>query len=367
MALENFNPSTLLQDWTPEKYSPSHNTKTFSESMITAFDISTPDTYTYRAQGETTLATTQKAIAAKRTNGLHNWYHHKDALTLVMAQPTPPEISGYISLFNPSLSLPKALNSFRANAKPGTVRYHIGLHLSEHYLNKATSGLIPSKKPRHHVNPYFDIWAYACEELEWAGPWPNTTYTKTSHHMLPVLYHHFGCVVPSYAALYVLAKLAQPAKPSKEPVRPILDVGSGGGYWSFMLRNFPVEGQMKELDVRAVDNGTSEYRVMWVEDTVRMDGVEYLEKNGNGKGCVLLLVYPQATGDFTAPILKKFEGDAIVVAGTQNANGFTAFQHCIIDDWVEKHLPAFEITLRMPLPSFPGKDEALFVFQRRKT
>jgi hypothetical protein len=184
--------------------------------------------------------------------------------------------------------------------------------------------------------------------------------------MLPVLYHHFGCVVPSYAALHVVAKLGQPGKPSKEGVRPVLDVGSGNGYWSFMLRNFPLEAQMKELDVRAIDNGTSEYRVMWVDDTIRTSGLDYLAKHDNGKGCVLLLVYPQATGNFTAPILTRFEGDAIVVAGTQNGNGFTAFQDCVVDDWVEKNLPAFELTLRMPLPSFAGKDEALFVFQRKK-
>lgn len=133
-----------------------------------------------------------------------------------------------------------------------------------------------------------------------------------------------------------------------------------------MLHHFPLDQQMKALDVRAVDNGTSEYRVTWVSDTVKQDGVAYLSQNENGKGCVLLLVYPQATGDFTAPILEKFEGDAIVVAGTQNGNGFTAFRDEVVDQWVEKHLQAFELTLRMPLPSFAGKDEALFVFQRRK-
>lgn len=173
-------------------------------------------------------------------------------------------------------------------------------------------------------------------------------------------------MVPSYAALYTIAKLAQPAKPSKEPIRPILDVGSGNGYWTFMLRNFPLDAQMKALDIHAIDDGTSEYRVTWINDTIKIPGLDYLAKHDNGKGSVLLLVYPQATGDFTAPILKKFEGDAIVVAGTQNANGFTAFQDCIVDEWVEKNLPAFELTLRMPLPSFAGKDEALFVFQRKK-
>jgi hypothetical protein len=184
--------------------------------------------------------------------------------------------------------------------------------------------------------------------------------------MLPIFYHHFGCVVPSYAALHVIGKLAQPAKPSKESVLPILDVGSGNGYWSYMLRNFSV-GEMKSLNVRAIDNQLSEYRVSWVRDTIKSDGLTYLQKEvDNGKGCILLLVYPQATGNFTGPILKAFEGDTIVVAGTQNGNGFTGFQDQVVDEWVEKNLPAFRLTLRLPLPSFAGKDEALFVFQREK-
>jgi hypothetical protein len=174
--------------------------------------------------------------------------------------------------------------------------------------------------------------------------------------------------VPSYSALHVLAKLAQPQKPASEPVRPILDIGSGNGYWTYMLRHFPIShiGATKPLDVRAIDNAVSEYRVSWVQDTINMDGKEYLQKNGGGKGCVLLLVYPQATGDFTGPILKAFEGEYIVVAGTQNGNGFTGFRDVVVDEWFSKNVPAFELVLRMPLPSFAGKDEALFVFQRRK-
>jgi hypothetical protein len=110
----------------------------------------------------------------------------------------------------------------------------------------------------------------------------------------------------------------------------------------------------------------SEYRVSWVRDTIREDGVAYLNGNDGGMGCVLLLVYPQATGNFTGLVLKAFKGDSIVVAGTQNGNGFTGFQDEVVDGWVERNLPEFELTLRMPLPSFAGKDEALFVFQRRK-
>lgn len=132
-----------------------------------------------------------------------------------------------------------------------------------------------------------------------------------------------------------------------------------------MLRNLALEGAMLPLQVRAVDNGLSEYRVTWVSDTIKLDGVRYLKENNAGRGCVLLLVYPQATGGFTESVLRAFEGDSIVIAGTQNGNGFTAFQHMVVDEWMDKNLPAFELVLRMPLPSFAGKDEALFVFQRR--
>ena len=230
-----------------------------------------------------------------------------------------------------------------------------------------------SRQDRTHKNPYYALWTYSCVELEWAGPTPSTHLTRFSHHILPVFYHHFGCVVPSYAALHVLAKLAMPDRPSKEAVLPILDIGSGNGYWSYMLRRFDISGLngggsavSKGLDVRAVDSQASEYRVYWVRDTIVKDGVDYLKGIKGGKGCVLLLVYPQATTDFTGPVMRAYEGDTIVVAGTQCRNGFTGFTDVVVDEWVEKNLPAFELTLRMPLPSFAGKDDALFVFQRKK-
>ena len=239
-------------------------------------------------------------------------------------------------------------------------------HLASRFLN-TTSGILPSKKDRQHKNPYLSLWTYSCYELEWSGPLPSTRFTQISHHILPLFYHHFGCIVPSYAALHVIAKLAQPAKPSKENVLPILDMGSGNGYWTFMLRNFPIAdiNGAKALDVRAVDNQLSEYRVSWIRDTIKQDGRDYLKENAWGQGCVLLLIYPQATGDFTGSVLDAYQGNTIVVAGTQNANGFTAFQDQIVDEWILKHLSTFTLTLRMPLPSFAGKDEALFVFQRK--
>ncbi|KAF1838940.1 hypothetical protein BDW02DRAFT_306595 [Decorospora gaudefroyi] len=370
MALKNFNPDTFLENWSAEKYSPTHSGKPFAQCIGEAFDIPPTDKYVYRAQAETTLGITQRAINAKRNHGLHGWYHDDEGNPHDPQYPSSEEITAYTTLFSPTLNLQSALKDWALNAKADTLRKPISNHLHSHFhpQENLPGGLLPKKKARQHTNPYYDLWTYTCHELEWAGPLPSTTHTKISHHMLPIFYHHFGCIVPSYAALHVLAKLAQPTRPSKEDVRPILDIGSGNGYWTYMLRHFPIEqlGGAKKLHVHAIDNQVSEYRLTWIRDTIKTDGLAYLRQNAGGKGCVLLLVYPQATGEFTGPILQAFEGDCIVVAGTQNGNGFTAFQHQLVDEWVAENLGAFELILRMPLPSFAGKDEALFVFQRRK-
>jgi len=57
-------------------------------------------------------------------------------------------------------------------------------------------------------------------------------------------------------------------------------------------------------------------------------------------------------------------GDTIIVAGTQNANGFTAFAKETIAEWMAREMPDFEKILQIPLPSFAGKDEALFAFRK---
>ena len=61
------------------------------------------------------------------------------------------------------------------------------------------------------------------------------------------------------------------------------------------------------------------------------------------------------------------EGDTVVCAGTQNANGFTGFATETIAQWMAREMPEFEKIVQIPLPSFAAKDEALFVFQKKKS
>jgi hypothetical protein len=78
MALKSFNPDTLLENWSDEKYNPIQSGKPLAQCVREAFGIPSSDSYVYRAQGETTLDITQRVIAAKDANGLHDWYHDDD-------------------------------------------------------------------------------------------------------------------------------------------------------------------------------------------------------------------------------------------------------------------------------------------------
>jgi len=165
-----------------------------------------------------------------------------------------------------------------------------------------------------------------------------------------VFYHHFGCVCPSFEALETIRVLGKG--------RGVVEVGSGNGYWAYMLRRLGMK-------VAAVDNGDSVWRTMWIGDTVKQDGAKYLAGKCGAKDEVLLMVYPQVSTHFTRSVLEAYKGSMIVIAGTQNANGFTAFRDEVVDAFVQREMPQFEKVVQTPLPSFAGKDEALFVFERK--
>ncbi len=161
---------------------------------------------------------------------------------------------------------------------------------------------------------------------------------------------HFGCVVPSFEGLEVIKQAARGKR--------ILEIGSGNGYWAYMLRRHGVS-------VTAIDNMQSEYRTSWIGDTMISDGERYLKAEKGAKDDVLLLVYPIVGSDFTSKILQAYSGDTICVAGTQNRNGYTAFKDQMIDEHVTTEKVGFQKIVQIPLPSFAGKDEALFVFERQ--
>lgn len=340
----------------------------FAGAIREYFGIPATDAYVYHAITSVTLPQVQHVVSLGAANGLHAWYSPDSPDSPDSPAPLDPpprqDIEAYTSLFAPHTLTPSALKALAANAKKGSIRASVAAHLaSQRYIHPgAPSQLhVPKRKPGAKdvpPNPYFDFWAWSCRSLEWAGPCPESERRPQSHHVLPVLMHHFGCAVPSYEGLEVLRTVAAG--------RRVLDVGSGNGYWAFMLRAHGVA-------VAPVDSAQSEWRANWVGDTAVADGARFVAREAKGgEDAVLLMVYPVVgggagggvEGGFTRDLMGAYRGDTVAVVGTQNHNGYTSFRGATFDEYMKREQLAWTKVVQIPLPSFAGKDEALFVYQR---
>jgi hypothetical protein len=312
------------------------------------FNLPENDEYVYHATASVTLEQVQKAIIAGNAHGLHDWY--LDPEGKAVGHPSQSDVEAYIALFDPSKNAANTLKGFASNAKKNSIRKGVAENLlSKRHLDPSLA--VPKRKTPY-PNPYFDLWAWSCRNLEYCGPDAHTASVKTSHHILPVFMHHFGCVCPSYESLQIIKNVCRG--------KTILDIGCGNGYWTYMLRK---EG----LDVLGIDSAQSRYRTCWIGEVVFEDGLASLKKRQGGKNDALLLVYPITANDFTGSVLQAFKGDVICVVGTQNGNGYTCFRDQTVDEWMERERPEMDMLGRVPVPSFAGKDEALFVWRRRRS
>jgi hypothetical protein len=363
----DFEPAQLFEDRGLLDSARAHLLKDdFKSAIITAFQLSEGDDYEYHATATVTLSQVQTAIDAGSAHGLHDWYLNGDSQPI--GHPPESDISAYIQLFDPSKVAANSLKGFAANAKKNSLRAAVAQHLlSRRFVHASVPSPLKQKTP--HANPYIDFLSYTNTTLESCGPSPNSHLLRTSHHVLPVLMHHFSCVCPTYEALALIASFTKPIPAStksspKPPPRTILDVGSGNGYWTYMLRRAPFLS-----DVIPIDNMQSRWRTTWVPDTLVTDAVAFLKKRSSElqKNDVLLMVYPVTAGEFTARVLAEFGGDVVCVVGTQNGNGYTGFKGEMVDEWFSRERgDSWELVVRVPVMSFPGKDDALFVFRRRE-
>ncbi|KIY01983.1 uncharacterized protein Z520_02121 [Fonsecaea multimorphosa CBS 102226] len=389
----------------------------FRAAITTAFELPAGDNFTYHATASVNLAQAEAAVRAGRKNGLHAWYVEAadtsgagstdaagqsgdgdgdgDERTIpgqpslrISGYPPPSDIQAYISIFDPTKSAANSLKSLAANAKKGSLRAGVAEYLlKKRHLDPSIT--VPKFKPlptagggggggnaaqqdgsdgkkqqQQHENPALEFWAYSCMALEFAGPNVHTAQVKMSHHLLPVYMHHFGCVCPSWEALQVIAKLAasitKTGNGGSGGKGAVLDMGSGNGYWTHLLR------RLGTVSVTAVDSGQSRWRTVWIPDTQVSDGVSYLRKRAGCPDSLLLLVYPIVGGEFTRKVLDAYAGDVVCVAGTQNGNGYTGFKDVMVDEYMAREKPRWDKVAQVALPSFAGKDDALFAFRRRR-
>lgn len=335
----------------------------FAGAIKLYFQLPKDDKYVYHAITAVTLPQVQHVVSLGGANGLHSWYSSLVTTPTALDPPPKPDIDAYTTIFLPNTLTTSALKALASNAKKGSIRSSVAAHLlAKRYLHPAASQLQIGKKKATAkdvpANPYFDFWEWSCKNLEWCGPCPEAEKRPQSHHVLPVLMHHFGCAVPSYESLEILRIVADG--------RAVVDMGSGNGYWAFMLRQHGV-------DVKPVDNAQSEWRANWVSDTTITDGPKWLTKNSaGGKDLVLLMVYPVVgggagggvEGGFTRDLMKVYQGDTVAAVGTQNRNGYTSFRDMTFDEYMAREHSQWTKVVQIPVPSFAGKDEALYIYQR---
>lgn len=356
IGASNFDPDRLSTDG--DLQSTIHEVlakNDLAEAIRRAFSLSKKDSYKYRATTTVTLEQVQSAVNAGPANGLHAWYPREElsdandgSTRKVLHYPPRTDIMSYVKLFDPSKPGANLLKGFKANAKKNSLQAGVAEHLtSKRYV---VDGIVVPRNKKGHPNIYSDFWAWSCFSLQWTGPDANSAQSHTSHPVLVIMMHHFGCVCPSYESLELIKAVSSG--------KTILDVGSGNGYWTYMLRRHGCE-------VLAIDNAQSDWRTLWIADTVKEEGVRYIKKRPKfAADDVLLLVYPVVGLDFTTSILNAYNGNTICVAGTQNSNGYTAFKNETIDEWMARERPDFEKLVQVPLPSFAGKDDALFIWRR---
>lgn len=359
IGVATFDPEKLLSDQeTHDKVRLALNENKLADAIRAAFSLSNKDKYTYHANASITLDQAQAAVDAGGANGLCAWYPSEEvfkdengAERRKLSYPTPTEVQNYINVFDPRKSAGNMLKGLQANAKKDSLQAGAAENLLGKRYVDPEAGLVVSKAKKGHPNVYADFWAWGCMMLRWAGPNAMSGQTTISHHVLIIFMHHFGCVCPSYESLEILRAVAKG--------RTVLDVGSGNGYWTFMLRRLGV-------DVVPIDNGQSTWRTLWVDDTVGEDGAKYIkQRRKGGKDDVLLMVYPVVGLDFTTSVLNAYKGDTVCVVGTQNGNGYTGFKDEMIDTWMARERSGFKRVVQIPLPSFAGKDDALFIFRRQ--
>ncbi|KAI0097022.1 hypothetical protein GGR51DRAFT_487881 [Nemania sp. FL0031] len=426
----SWNPDTYLADAELHARAEAHLANNDLQSAITtSFSLRKTDAYIYHAIVAVTLPQVQHIVSLGGAHGLHSWYYGEAPATtpppaphsespdpstsdskpqsqpppkppapIILPPPSQPDTEAYLSLFAPSNSATTSLRNLTSNAKKGSLRLEIGTYLtSKRFIHPSLLPTlsIPRIKPNKNKpipippNPYLTFHSWATLNLEWAGPCPSSARARSSsHHILPILMHHFGCACPSHESLEILRLLAAG--------REIIDMGSGNGYWTRMLRDYhafhatststststPKSKSKSQSQsnshslpiVTPVDSAQSSWRTTWVPDTLIADGASYLATTRAGApDAVLLLVYPivggglagGSEGGFTRGMLDAYDGDTLAVVGTQNHNGYTGFRDMTMDEFMAReHGGEWVKVVQVPLPSFPGKDEALYVFQR---
>jgi hypothetical protein len=126
-----------------------------------------------------------------------------------------------------------------------------------------------------------------------------------------------------------------------KPYGPMLEIGSGAGYWAMELRK-------AGIDVLATDKepGCDHYfkGKLWIDDMLQVDAVTAVREYPRR---TLLTVWPSYQETWAAQALKVFQGEYVIYVG-ESAGGCTA------DESFHEVFATLEEDKEIDIPQWPG-------------
>jgi hypothetical protein len=151
--------------------------------------------------------------------------------------------------------------------------------------------------------------------------------------------------VPNRAALEAIARHA-----------PIVELGAGTGYWTYLLRNRAVDVVAYDLAPPGLlDNAYKFEPRTWTE--VQRGGVEVLDQHADR---ALFLCWPGYRDTFADDALGRFAGTVLIYVG-EGPGGHTA-SDAFFDRLSREWVPGEQITI----PRWSGAHDCLRIYYRRQ-
>jgi hypothetical protein len=193
---------------------------------------------------------------------------------------------------------------------------------------------MPTTNKDEIPNPLFtDLWMPWVTANAYAGD-PNSTVRHLCVRRQAI--REYSWAVPSNSAISACIRACHG--------RPLLELGSGTGYWARLLSEHGVRVTAVESDLSAGGAFSPHFPA-----AVQGDALKYLSENEGCPGQVLFLCWPKNAG----PWLGAYQGDTVVWVG--ETDGCT---------W---RMPAAGWTVvdRVPLPTWGLVHDFLLVYKRQ--
>lgn len=167
---------------------------------------------------------------------------------------------------------------------------------------------------------------------------------STLQHRVSGIWRTFSHAIPSDRALAVIARYG-----------PILEVGSGTGYWAAHLKARNVDIMATDINPAATGDNAHHDKVQYCE-IVQKDGIRVVEDHRDGRA--LLLCWPPYQHPLALRCIQAHRGTVIYIGEWYGRTATEEFHDELKKHWIEE--------ARIPIPQWPGWRDDLRVFKRRK-